>query len=138
MEPPKHKRPGANRRRTKPGPKPVVPSADQRDLVTLGVAVGMTGDQIATAMEIPRRTFYRAFGHEIRTGRAKRLLLNASRLDEMAERGNVSAAKYLHDLMLARGVKPETADDNEWEAVADEIRESSPNLAQNSDFKSIN
>jgi hypothetical protein len=135
MEPPKHQRPGANRRRTKPGPKPVVPSADQRDLVTLGVAVGMTGDQIATAMEIPRRTFYRAFSHEIRTGRAKRLLLNASRLDKMAERGNCAAAKYLHELMLDRGSKPEAADADDWEAVADEIRDNGPNLAQNSDFK---
>ena len=135
MEPANHKRPRANRTRKRPGPKPVAPTDDQRGLVMLGVSIGMTADQIAVAIGLSRPTLYRIFSYELATGRSKRLLTSAARLDEMAEAGNVSAAKFLHTLMLDRGEKSETADDNEWEKLADELN---GNLRQNPDFREIN
>ena len=98
-----------SRHKHKRGPKPKVPTSTQRQQVELAVAVGLSVDMISAAIEIPRRTVYRHFGDEIVTGRAKRLLANALRLDAMAEAGNVSAARYLHTLMLDHGQASQAA-----------------------------
>ena len=81
----------------------------------VAVSVGLTVEQIAAAVEMSRRSVYCHFKDELATGRAKRLLANAVRLDAMAEAGNVSAAKYLHSLMMDH---PESeADDDQWADV---------------------
>jgi hypothetical protein len=123
----------------KPGRPPTVPTAGERELVTLAVAIGMTVDQVSAAIGMPRRTVYRVFRQELAIGRAKRLLASAARLDAMAEAGNVSAAKYLHTLMVEGGQRQDTFDDDDpWAAVAAEIAESTDdgpgNLAQFQDF----
>jgi pentatricopeptide repeat protein len=125
---------------SKLGRRPTVVTTKQRHLVELAVAIGMTVDQISTAIEMPRRTLYRAFKTEIAAGRAKRA--SAARLDAMAEAGNVSAAKYLHSLMLERGQRQDAADANDpWAAVAAEIENSGDgvgDLAQFQDFGKAN
>ena len=125
-------------RKRKPGPKPAAPTAAQRRRVELAVAIGMTVDEVAAAIGMPRRSVYRHFAHEIAAGRAKRLLESARRLDAMAEAGNASAARYLHGLIADSGDTPEAADD-EWDQVAREITADgrdgpAVNLAQIRDF----
>ena len=71
------------------------PTAEQRHHVELAVSVGLSVDMISAAMETPRRTIYRHFANEIATGRAKRLLANAIRIDKAASEGSVAAMKYL-------------------------------------------
>jgi AcrR family transcriptional regulator len=53
----------------------------------------MTVDQIAAAVEMPRHTVYRHFRDELATGRAKRLLANAVRLDKYRKTVFLSHAK---------------------------------------------
>ena len=125
-------------RKRKPGPKPMRPTKRQRHQVEVGVSIGLTVDQIATAVAIPRHTIYRHFSDELATGRAKRLLTNAVRLDAMAEAGNVSAAKFLHTLMMQQS---ETVEPDPWAAVVASISESNEdadNLSQNPDFGKMN
>jgi hypothetical protein len=115
------------------------PTKRQRPQVEVGVSIGLTVDQIAIAVAIPRHTVYRHFSNELATGRAKRLLANAVRLDAMAEAGNVSAAKFLHTLMMKQSET--VAADDPWAAVAASISEShddADNLSQNPDFGKMN
>ena len=121
---------------SRPGPKPVVPTNGERRLVTLAVSIGMTVDQIAAVINMSRRTVYRVFADDLANGHARRLLRSAARLEEMAEAGNVSAAKFLHGLM-DRGRQP--ADDR-WADVAASFAESSnaeDNLAQNPEIRDL-
>jgi hypothetical protein len=97
----------------KPGALPFVPTTRQRREVELAMATGMSLETIADAMEVSRRTLCRTFARELAVGRSKKLLASVVRLDDLAAAGNVSAAKYLHGLMLSHGNKPESfADDN--------------------------
>src|SRR5512139_770960 len=116
----------------KPGPKPVAPTTNQRGLVELAIAIGMTVDQISAVTDMARRTLYRAFKREFATGRARRMLASAARLDAMANAGNVAAAKYLHSLMLEGARKDEAAEtEDDW---SDVVGVPIPNLAQKTDF----
>jgi hypothetical protein len=109
-----------------------VASTEQRSLVELAVAVGMTVDQISAAIDMPRRTLYRVYRGELASGRAKQLLTSAARLDAMASAGNVAAAKYLHSLMLEGAKKEEDAEaEDDW---SDVVGEQKPILARISDF----
>jgi AraC-like DNA-binding protein len=125
--------------KSKPGPKPVVPTTRQRHHVELAVSIGMSLEDIADAMDLSRRTLCRTFAREVAVGRAKRLLASAVRLDAMADAGNVSAAKFLHGLMMNHGNNPETAQDDKWAAVASRIEadldcEENPNLPKKGEF----
>ena len=117
---------------SRPGPKPMRPTKRQRRQVEVGVSVGLTVDQISAAIQMSRRTVYCHFRDELSTGRAKRLLANAVRLDAMAEAGNVSAAKYLHTLMMDHGAELES-DDDQWADVVGETIS-----AQNQEFGKMN
>jgi hypothetical protein len=117
-------------RKHKPGPKPFTPTDGQRREVELAVAVGMTVQEIADAIDMPKRTVERAFTCEIAAGRAKRLLASVVRLDGMAEAGNVSAAKFLHGLM-ARQPDEDDPEVNEWSHLEN-------NLAENGEFRRDN
>ena len=108
------------------------PTADQCQQVELAIAVGLSIDMISAAMETPRRSLCRHFRKQIATGRAKRLLANALRLDAMAEAGNVSAARYLHTLMLDHGPASAAAHDQWGDFDEEEI------LAQKTDFGGLN
>jgi AraC-like DNA-binding protein len=77
--------------KTRTGPKPFVPTTRQRHEVELAVAVGMSLETIADALDVSRRTLGRAFARELAVGRSKRLLASAVRLDKLAEAGNVAA-----------------------------------------------
>ena len=88
---------------SRPGPKPVVITDGERRLVTLAVSIGMTVDQIAAVINMSRRTVYRVFADDLANGHARRLLRSAARLEEMAEAGNVSAAKFLHGFLRGSG-----------------------------------
>jgi AcrR family transcriptional regulator len=116
----------------KPGPKPMRPTKRQRHAVEVAVSVGLSVDQIAAAIAMSRRSVYCHFGDELATGRAKRLLANALRLDAMAAAGNVSAAKYLHSLMMEQGPEAETADEDQWADVV------GPISAQNQEIGKMN
>ena len=85
------KQPKRKLSQSRPGPKPMRPTAEQRHHVELAVSVGLSVDVISAAMETPRRTIYRHFANEIATGRAKRLLANAVRIDKAASEGSVAA-----------------------------------------------
>jgi transcriptional regulator GlxA family with amidase domain len=89
------KRPQRKPAQSRAGRKPMRPTKRQRHAVEVGVSIGLTVDQIAAAIAMSRRTVYCHFRDELASGRAKRLLANAVRLDAMAAAGNVSAAKYL-------------------------------------------
>ena len=122
---------------SKPGPKPVVPTNGERRLVTLAVSIGMTVDQIAAVINMSRRTVYRVFADDLANGHARRLLRSAARLEEMAEAGNVSAAKFLHTLIMDRGGHPAG---DQWADVAASFVESSDaedNLAQNPEIRDL-
>ena len=127
------KEPKRNSASSRPGPKPMRPTKAQRRAVKVGVSIGMTVGQIASAIEMSRRSVYSHFRDELAAGRAKRLLANAVRLDAMAEAGNVSAAKYLHSLMMDHGPQSETDDDDQWLDVVGE-----PISAQNPKFEKMN
>ena len=101
-------------RKRKPGPKPMRPTKRQRHQVEVGVSIGLTVDQIATAVAIPRHTIYRHSATSWRPAAPKRLLANAVRFDAMAEAGNVSAAKFLHTLMMQQS---ETVEPDPWATV---------------------
>jgi AcrR family transcriptional regulator len=113
------------------GRPPKLPTKRQRHAVEVAVAIGMTVDQIAIAVKMARRSVYAHFKDELAAGRAKRMLASAVRLDAMAESGNVSAAKYLHTLMMD-GAPSETDDDDRWADVAASIS------AQNPEFGKMN
>ena len=66
-----------------------------------------------------RWSVYAHFKGEISSGRAKRMLANAVRLDQAADKGSVPAMKYLHSLMMAHGAQAETDDD--WADVVGPI-----------------
>ena len=113
------------------------PTKRQCHQVELAVAVGMSLETIADAMEVSRRTLCRMFARELAVGRAKKMLASVVRLDDLAAKGNVGAAKYLHGLMINPGNKPEG--DDKWAAVASQIEadmeaEANPNLPKNSEF----
>ena len=57
------------------------PTKRQRHAVEVAVSIGLTVEQIAAAIEIPRHSIYSHFSDELAAGRAKRLLANAVRLD---------------------------------------------------------
>jgi hypothetical protein len=105
------KRPRRNSAQSRAGRKPMRPTKRQRHAVEVAVSIGLTADQIAAAFEMSRRSVYCHFSDELATGRAKRLLANALRLDAMAEAGNVSAAKFLDTLMMDHDPKSEADDD---------------------------
>ena len=120
---------------SKPGPKPMRPTKRQRHQVEMGVSIGMTMDQIAIAIALPRHTIYRHFRNELATGRAKCLLMNAVRLDKAADAGNVAAMKALH-AMMERG--QQSAAHDPWADLAASFSESSEaedNLLQNPEFR---
>jgi hypothetical protein len=96
----------------------------------VAVSIGMTVEQIVAAMEIRRHAIYSYFSDELKTGRSKRLLANALRLDQAADQGSVPAMKFLHTLMLERGQESET--DDRWADVAASISE------QNADIGKLN
>lgn len=126
------KRPGA-KPRAKPGPKAVTPT-NKRDLVTMGIAIGLTRDEIAEAIGMPLRSLARTYAHELRVGRSQRRLANAVRLDKAAEQGNVAAMKAL---MILFDAKPEPEAVSKWDGFADRYRaemEAKANLARNTDF----
>ena len=125
------KRPKRNPAKSRAGRKPMRPTKRQRHAVEVAVSIGLTVDQIAAAIAMSRRTVYSHFHDELATGRAKRLLANALRLDVMAEAGNVSAAKFLHTLMMNQGLESEAADD-QWTDVTESIS------AQNPEFGKMN
>jgi hypothetical protein len=54
------KRPKRNPASSRPGPKPMRPTAEQRHQVELAVSVGLSADMISAAMETPRRTLTRS------------------------------------------------------------------------------
>lgn len=91
----------------------------------------MTVEQIATAVEMSRRSVYSHFRDELATGRAKRMLANAVRLDQAASEGSVPAMKFLHTLMVEHGRDLQAADDR-WADVAESIS------AQNPEFGKVN
>jgi AraC-like DNA-binding protein len=126
--------------KTRTGPKPFVPTTRQQHEVELAVAVGMSLETIADALDVSRRTLCRAFARELAVGRAKKLLASAVRLDKLAE-ANVAAAKYLHSLMMNHDNKPEAVEDDKWAAIASKIEadlDDEANLPKKGEFRKNN
>jgi hypothetical protein len=115
-----------NLAKTRPGPKPMVPTTAQRRRLMHGIAIGLTLDQLAADVGMPLGTMRRLFDTEIRLGRVRSILENLERLHKAADRGNVSAMKA-----LARMMRPEPAeDDDTWADVVD----APANLSRNADL----
>ena len=106
------------------GRPPLRPTKRQRHSVVVAVSIGMTVEQIATAIEMSRRSVYSYFRDELATGRAKRLLANALRLDTAASEGSVPAMKYLHSLMM--DARAPATDDDQWADVVESIYAQNP------------
>jgi hypothetical protein len=101
--------------KTRPGPKPRVPTAKQRRRIMRGIAIGLTLDQLAADIGMPLGSMRRTFDTEIRLGRVRSILENLERLHKAADRGNVSAMKA-----LARMMRIEPAEDGDtWADVTD-------------------
>jgi hypothetical protein len=101
--------------RTRPGPKPRIPTAKQRRRIMRGIAIGLTLDQLAADIGMPLGSMRRTFDTEIRLGRVRSILENLDRLHRAADRGNVSAMKA-----LARMMRVEPAEDGDtWADVID-------------------
>jgi AraC-like DNA-binding protein len=135
------RQPSANPVQSRPGPKPIVPTDRQRHEVQLAVAVGMSLETIADAMDMSRRTLCRTFACELAVGRAKKLLASVVRLDDLAEAGNVAACKFLHGLMMNHGDGPEAPEDDKWAAVASKIEadlDAEANSPKNDEFWKTN
>ena len=99
----------------------VRPTKRQRRQVEVAVSIGLTVEQIATAIEMSRRSVYSHFRDELASGRVKRLLANAMRLDKAADKGSVPAMKALHVMMG----QPEVVDDH-WADVAESLAAQNP------------
>jgi hypothetical protein len=126
------------RTKLRPGPRPVTPTSADKKLVMLAVSAGMTRREIADSMGLPERTFYRAFAHELKVGRSKRMLANVVRLDAAAEAGNVAACKALIVMMTSADKSAETTGEDKWEALAREISEGNDdNSAVNTGFEKV-
>ena len=103
------------------GRPPKRPTTEQREHVELAVSVGLSIDMVSAALQTPRCSVYRHFAKEIATGRAKRLLANAIRIDKAASEGSVAAMKYLHTLMLDHGPTSAAAHDQWGDFDEDDI-----------------
>jgi hypothetical protein len=112
--------------KTKPGPKPMVPTAAQRRRLMHGIAIGLTLDQLAADIGMPLGTMRRIFDTEIRLGRVRSILENLERLHAAADDGNVSAMKALARMMQTPASE---ANDDAWADVVD-----GPNLSRNLDL----
>ena len=119
------KQPRRNLASSRAGRKPMRPTKRQRRQVEVAVSIGLTVDQIATAVEMSRRSVYSHFRDERATGRVKRLLANAMRLDKAADEGSVVAMKALH-VMIERGQQQETDTSDPWADVAESISAQKP------------
>jgi hypothetical protein len=115
-----------NLARTKPGPKPMVPTAAQRRRIMRGIAIGLTLDQLAADIGMPLGSMGRTFDAEIRLGRVRSILENLERLHAAADDGNVSAMKALARMMQTPASE---ANDDAWADVVD-----GPNLSKNLDL----
>jgi hypothetical protein len=115
-----------NLARTKPGPKPMVPTGAQRRRIMRGIAIGLTLDQLAADIGMPLGSMRRTFDAEIRLGRVRSILENLERLHAAADDGNVSAMKALARMMQTPASE---ANDDAWADVVD-----GPNLSKNLDL----
>jgi hypothetical protein len=80
----------ALRRESSGGRPKIKPSERDRDKVWLLVAIGWTGEEIASAMGVCRRQLYRTFGTEMVDARAMRLRLDAELLFVAAEQAIIT------------------------------------------------
>jgi hypothetical protein len=114
-----------NLAKTRPGPKPMVPTTAQRRRIMRGIAIGLTLEELAADIDVPLGTMRRVFATEIRLGRVRSILENLERLHKAASAGNVSAMKA-----LARMMRVEPAENGDtWADVID----APANLSRNSE-----
>ena len=66
-----------------------------RHTVRIAAAGGLSERETAALMNISRETLRANFARELREGRARAYVENLMRLDRAAQRGSVSAAKFL-------------------------------------------
>jgi hypothetical protein len=71
------------------------PTASDRQSVRIGTAAGLTASEMAALLGISRGTLRTHLADELREARARALVENLKRLDRAAQRGSVSAAKFL-------------------------------------------
>lgn len=93
-----------------PAPKPI--SQAQRDKVRLWAAGGIAEEQIAYLLRISRNTLRKRYPRELEQGNAIERARNLERLQEAADKGNVSAIKHLDmKLQAAAAQRAWTADE---------------------------
>jgi hypothetical protein len=121
-----------NPQATRPGPKPVWSSTDDRRRVEIGIGGGLSAAALARLFDMPTTSFERIFAVEIETGRARLItemglcLYKAATIDRSA-----AAAKALLVLM-DRTPRPDVVS-NRWAGLAERVHAGEvPNLV---DFK---
>jgi hypothetical protein len=92
------------------------PTATQRRRIMLGIASGLTLDQLALDLAVPSSTMRRALAVEIKTARVRVILDNLDRLDRAARRGNISAVRALLKMVM-EPVQPAVDDEDQWADV---------------------
>ncbi len=83
--------------RKRRGPAPFAPSQSQRNQVALLIAAGMSEPGIAAAVGICQNSLRKHFADELMTGHAVKMAENLQRIERAAERGSVSAMRYLDE-----------------------------------------
>jgi hypothetical protein len=80
-----------------------IATAELRASVERGVSCGMTQRELAAALDCDEKTLRKHFEEELFAGRSKRRLHNLDLLFKSAEEGNVSAQKYIEQVIAMSG-----------------------------------
>lgn len=86
----------------KRGPAPWRPTKEQRENVALWASCGISEPVIAQNLGICQNTLRKHCSEELSTGNEMELSKSLARLRKAADAGNVSAMKYLHEIVLRR------------------------------------
>jgi hypothetical protein len=89
------KKPGRKKTRKRGAGRPqFVPTPEQRRIVEINAAAGMSHDEMSQALGIGRATFAKAFHHELDVGAYQRRMRVNTAMYRAACKGNVAAAKH--------------------------------------------
>jgi hypothetical protein len=106
------------------------PTATQRRRLARGIAIGLTLEQLAVAIDMPLGTMKRVLADDIKKARIRLILDNLDRLHDAADAGNVAAMKQLATMMQEAAKQQHPAEgDDRWADLVDGV------LSQNGDFQ---
>ena len=118
--------------RNKPGPAPISPSDLDRRHVQLGAAAGLSAAAMARSLEMPQRTFDRAFATEIETGRAITTMKMLAALYDLGLSGSAAACKAVLGHITTK--EPEVKAFNPYEGLAERFHAVGGILAEKNNY----